>query len=1117
MKTTVSLILSLAMAFSMVGGVLCAEANPVKDSTSFTDLKDLDATAKEKFDEMIKAGIFDGIKDGIFGIKEKMNRAQFAKVAALIFQLKVDTAQKSSIFFDVEADDPANGYALPYIEAIYKAGITNGYAPGQFNPAGEVSREQLAAFLLRGLSLDAQAKSTPSVSDKTVSDWARGYIALAIEKKLMTSGTDGTFGGTSAATRDMLLLAAHEAMKQYISSKPDTVTKVSVEKAEATGAKTIAITLNGALADTSKLNATINRGSTAMTVTPKWNDTKNQVTLTLDTKMTEGTYTVKLEAVKDGGLTVDKGTADVTVQNEKITKIEFISSSDTIAQGEKVKIAFKALNQYNEQSDLSASRFNIVTGPELGAQSSSSEQTITINIYKAVKSTPALLVRDQSFAVTIIAPDYTVQASKTFKVGDRQSVAKVELGDIKMRSGKTQLEAGDTAIIAYKAYDQYGFEVTDLKTLRDGTSTYNTGSNGLKPGTTVDSNGLKVDNGFDFYDDEDDDNRPELKIFTNDADEKTFEAEQELNLTVVAYQGEAPASKKVKLNAPKIPYEVSFCSFNSTIAWGDDDVYLPIIVKDKFGNTLSNDDLLKYANDLRVYGYGSSGAEVGTDSQIEITGANKGKVRIGGLQNGEANRKPGSLTVNIMVVKTAKSASFSTNIGEKRYPNKIYVSSEPKPKMLASLAPFGPGAPITENKMKLKFNDQYGADFDKDYTGYEVELTLQKTSDDSSVTGNVYFSKGSLNGKPTWALNAGPNSGKLNTLTFIGDDTRVDGYSASATSIKSIRDTDLTFTPVQGDNYEGSYQITAKLFKTGTSRSHVSSAARIVDVLKADKAAKLSYTLTAMANGLYATNELDGVSVLSDNPTDVLPNPGIQGISTPFSDVDYMMNWFAAKVEVTAKDGADNVAMPNNLIRGISIPNPGVAKAVAKPKSDGIGYDVPALRGLKAGTTRIGVSFYPSNYTGMKTVFLDNLQVKKDPAVTASIAAGENGKGKTIWLSVLNGLSISSGDAVVGGHTQKKKTFGDITLKDAYSYTEFKNYAVYRTADLFGTQFYVSNLKWSDPVNPGVLRIDVDKVKGTATYFYQPGPGGSRIISFQANVTSGGKTQTVDVFLDANH
>ncbi|MCZ8512637.1 S-layer homology domain-containing protein [Paenibacillus filicis] len=1115
-----SKIFSLATAFSMVvsGPVLAAEADATKDSSSFSDLKDLDAATKAKFDELIKGGVFDGVKDNVFGLKDKMNRAQFAKVASLIFQLKVDSFLKASSFSDVKADDPANGYALPYIEAIYKAGITDGYAAGQFNPAGEVTKEQLVAFLLRGLNLDTQAKATPGVSDQTVSDWAKGYVALALQKKLMTSGTDGSFGGTSAATREVLVLAAYEAKKQVVPAKPDTVTKVSIAKAEATGAKTITVTLNGAIADTSKLNVSISRGSSAVTATPKWNDNKNQVTLTLDTKMTEATYSVKLEAVKDGGLTVDKGTADVAVQNEKITKIEFVSSSDTVAQGEKVKIAFKALNQYNEQSDLSASRFNIVTSPDLGAQLSGSEQALSVNIYKAVNSSPALLVRDQLFAVTIIALDNTAQASKTFKVGDRQSIAKVELGDLKLLGGKTQLEAGDSAYLAYKAYDQYGFEVTDLKTLRDGTSTYNTGANALVSGTTTDSNGLQVDKGFDFYDDEDGDDRPELKINTVAVDMSTFLVEQELNLTVVAHQSGQSATKKVKLNAPKIPYEISFGSTNNTIAWGDDDVYLPIVVKDKFGNTLSGDDVLKYAGDISIYAYGSAGAEVGTEGRIEITGANKGKIRIGGLKINEETRKSGSLTINALVTKTGKSATYTTTISEKRYPNQIYVSSEPKPKMLPSLAPFGANASTTEDKMKLKFKDQYGEDFDKDYGGYEVELSFSQVGGNSSVTGNVYFSKGSMNGTPTWSMNADPKSGKPSTLKFIGDDTRADGYSTASTSIKAIRDTDLTFTPIQGDNYEGSYQVTARLFKSGTNRTQVSSTSRTIDVIKPEQAANLTYSLAAMSNGLYATHELDYASVLTENPADALPSTNIQGVSSPASDIDYMINWNAAKVEVTAKDSSgNNVAMPNNLIRGISISNPRAAQAVLKPKSDSIGYDVYGVRGLEAGTTSMLVSFYPSNYTGIRTALLENVQVKKDAPVTASLSAGENGKGKTIWLSVLNGLSISSGDSVVSNRTAKKKTFGDIKLKDAYGYTEYKNYGVYRTADLYGTIFYVSSLKWSDPANPGTLRIDVDKNAGTAVYYYQPGPGGSRIISFTATVTSGGKTQSVDVFVDANN
>ncbi|UUZ93450.1 hypothetical protein LJK87_01325 [Paenibacillus sp. P25] len=105
----------------------------------------------------------------------------------------------------------------------------------------------------------------------------------------------------------------------------------------------------------------------------------------------------------------------------------------------------------------------------------------------------------------------------------------------------------------------------------------------------------------------------------------------------------------------------------------------------------------------------------------------------------------------------------------------------------------------------------------------------------------------------------------------------------------------------------------------------------------------------------------------------------------------------------------------------------------------------------------------------------------------------------------------------MNGIVRKKQTYGDITLKDLYGATEFKNYSVYRTMDLFGTQFFVSDVKWTDPAHPGTLRIDVDKAAGTAVYVYQPGNSGSRIISFTANVSSGGKTQSVDVYLDPDH
>ena len=46
-----------------------------------------------------------------------------------------------------------------------------------YNPAGKVTKEQLATFLVRVLGQDAAAKGKTG-TDATVSGWAQGYVAL---------------------------------------------------------------------------------------------------------------------------------------------------------------------------------------------------------------------------------------------------------------------------------------------------------------------------------------------------------------------------------------------------------------------------------------------------------------------------------------------------------------------------------------------------------------------------------------------------------------------------------------------------------------------------------------------------------------------------------------------------------------------------------------------------------------------------------------------------------------------------------------------------------------------------------------------------------------------------
>jgi|GEM_PF-4569330 len=183
-------------------------------SGDFSDLLAQDEALKLKIDALLQAGIFDGDSGGSFGLKDEMNRAQLAKVAAMILGLDVNTDLKTSSFSDVHANDPSTGYALPYIEALRNAGITQGVGAGSFDPAGKVTREQLAAILVRLAGKEDEAKeSTVHLQDPTVSGWAASYIALALEMKLMSSANDYLFSGKTNATREQLVTGGYETKK----------------------------------------------------------------------------------------------------------------------------------------------------------------------------------------------------------------------------------------------------------------------------------------------------------------------------------------------------------------------------------------------------------------------------------------------------------------------------------------------------------------------------------------------------------------------------------------------------------------------------------------------------------------------------------------------------------------------------------------------------------------------------------------------------------------------------------------------------------------------------------------------------------------------------------------
>lgn len=1024
MKKSLSTILSLAMAFSMFSSVAFGE-EAAKSSADFSDLKDLDAATKAKFDEMISAGVFDGVSEGTFGLKDKMNRAQFAKVAALIFKLKVDTSLTTSSFTDVKADDPANGYALPYIEAVKAAGITDGYAPGEYNPAGEVTKEQLATFLIRGLGQDAEAQATPGVSDKTVSDWAKGYVALALQLKLLSSGTDGTFGGTSAATRDLLVLGSYEAKQQY---KPHFDGKYAIESLKATDANVLTLQLNGALSEDAakSLKVEVKKDGNIVTsgYTTTWNDDKTAATLTFESKFQDNKFDVTISGVSN----IDEAasTASVTTTPEKITKIDFLTASDTIPLArdknnkllQKVRIDFKATNQYGVQASLNASNFDIRVSGGNTFNTIAGEQAIELTEENDTE-------RNDRISISILHQDSGTQVNKIFTVGDESLVTKIEVGDL-LNSAGTQidsLEAQGVAYLDFKAYDQYGFRIQDKEILNNDV-TVNPSDRDIQVGD--DDKDAFVDNVVG-------DNAADLKLKSINNEEK------DITVSVFARGGQS-VTKTVKVLAQKVPATVEFGAYNYTLAendapTGDEDMdqrfYVPLIVKDSKGQLLDANDIVTafqgsgYNGKSKFRVDSGSGIDLTRNAEIETSGAHKGQIKIQGV-----GRKGSSYIRVSLEDKPTESAQLNLSIGDPRTIEQIKFSTTPKKYMVAG----------TDNEFKLKFYDQNGSEikFDTDTDAdYFVRLTYsggntQLDKDNNSLeevyvaskeveTGNTYteytptaFNDASITknyevkdgdtviGHRKYVLSTvtgGTYSKDFNVFEKASDYT----FGYENIFDKSFKFYSTANAPV------GTYTLKATLYKNEVNGKNnpveVSSVTTTLDLINPTTQPENKLTYEAyLDKGVNNT-----VIALDDFMSDEVGH-GVTGAT-------YVLNNYkkvAKEVKVRAKrPGGEDVAVPTSIVN-VTSSNPNV-----------IGASGNFIAGLDEGTANINVTFRDAKKE-QQTFSINNVTSKNAGPEVASITLKKTYK------------SVSASDLTAGIYLFDNKLAEKITVKDQYG-DEFVN------------------------------------------------------------------------------
>ncbi|WP_028552710.1 S-layer homology domain-containing protein [Paenibacillus sp. UNC451MF] len=464
MKKSLTLITTAAVALTMLSST--AMANTTKTTSDYKDLTNVEAGLKTKLDTLLAKGIFEGVSEDSFGISQNMTRAQFAKVASLVFGLKVDATIQTSSFTDVHSDDPANGWAIPYIEAAKKAGLIDGMTDTTFAPGENVTVGQLDTVFLKGLGKTVNTTGTP-------------WFADAVNQAKDANIHPADKAGDAVATRADLVVGAYGSLP----TSPSVENKqVSIASVQASGDQVVKVTLDKAV-DTSKATLTLSKEGSVISTNTTWSTDNNSATLTLtgDVKMTNGSYTVTLggldsSSVKTATGTFTAGTSSTTSNYTYFTPESYeltsvidsgLTNSATGTNGSATKA---------DAEDPTLSKF--AKEVEITVTNSSGEEVSTPGLIQTITSSNPNVVK------VAVSSDH-----KGYILGDKVGTATISVtyttisGDVKQISipvnvkneafTAQSVEARDTSITAYatvtngvyssqfNAFEEMDLKVTD--------------------------------------------------------------------------------------------------------------------------------------------------------------------------------------------------------------------------------------------------------------------------------------------------------------------------------------------------------------------------------------------------------------------------------------------------------------------------------------------------------------------------------------------------------------------------------------------------------------------------------------------------------------------------------
>ncbi|MBR0276921.1 MAG: S-layer homology domain-containing protein [Clostridia bacterium] len=204
MKKLLSIVLTVMIFVSCIStSVFAAKTydeiingiNPL--ASIFADVTN-DFWAAQYIKKLKEMNILSGKGNGMFDPEGNVTRAEMAKIISLVFNLDDES---ESLFSDV---DLSQWYA-PYVNAAAKAGIVNGYEDGTFKPEDFVTREEIAAMIVRAKGADNfDIKDEINVKIKDISkasEWAYPSLIVLISAGILGGDENANINPSNNASR----------------------------------------------------------------------------------------------------------------------------------------------------------------------------------------------------------------------------------------------------------------------------------------------------------------------------------------------------------------------------------------------------------------------------------------------------------------------------------------------------------------------------------------------------------------------------------------------------------------------------------------------------------------------------------------------------------------------------------------------------------------------------------------------------------------------------------------------------------------------------------------------------------------------------------------------------